>query len=166
MLAQEFLSLRPTLIGLTLGLSGMWLFAMTIILVGPQYTQQLYEWLGVASETNTFWASIRLPVAFILNLLALSVLYYLAPEAKQKFRWITPGAITATILWMFASFVFRVFLRNFGAYNATYGSLAALVILMIWLWISGLVFLLGAEINAMMKRLEEDDGAHRVRLLR
>ncbi len=161
MVSQKFLS-----IGLTLGLSGMWLFAMTIILVGPTFTQQLYEWLGIASETNTFWSSIRLPVAFLLNLIALSVLYYLAPEAKQKFRWITPGAITATVLWMVASFVFRIFLRNFGMYNATYGSLAAVVILMIWLWISGLVFLLGAEINAMMKRMEEDDQSQRVRLLK
>lgn len=161
MVAQKFLS-----IGLTLGLSGMWMFAMTIILVGPQLTQELYQFLGVASETNTFWTSIRLPVAFTLNLIALSVLYYLAPEAKQKFRWITPGAITATILWMVASSVFRIFLRNFGMYNKTYGSLAAVVILMIWLWISGLIFLLGAEINAMMKRKEEDDDSLRVRLLR
>jgi len=102
----------------------------------------------------------------VLNLIALSVLYYIAPEAKQKFRWILPGAITSTILWMVASSAFRVFLRNFGHYNKTYGSLAALVILMIWLWLSGLVFLLGAEINSLMKRMEEDDGPRRVRLLR
>ncbi len=153
-------------IGLTLALSGLWFMAMTIILVGPQITQQIFQFMGIASETNTFWTSVRLPMAFLLNLTALSVLYYVAPEAKQKFRWILPGALTATILWFGASSVFRIFLRNFGQYNKTYGSLATVVILMIWLWISGLVFLLGAEINALMKRMEEDDPPQRVRLLR
>ncbi len=143
---------------LTLILSGMWLMSMTIVLVGPGLTQEMFEFLGIASETNTFWTSIRLPMAFLLNLLALSILYYIAPEAKQKFRWILPGAFTSTILWMLASSAFRIFLRNFGAYNKTYGSLAAVVILLVWLWMSGFIFLLGAEINALMKRQKHEDG--------
>ncbi|MCB1184321.1 YihY/virulence factor BrkB family protein [bacterium] len=151
---------------LTLVLSGLWLLAMTIVLVGPEITQQLFQILGIASETNTFWTSIRLPMAFVLNLVALSILYYIAPEAKQKFRWILPGALTSTILWMAASSAFRVFLRNFGTYNKSYGSLAAVVILLVWLWISGFVFLLGAEINALMKRQEEEDGIRPFRRLR
>lgn len=151
---------------LTLGLSGIWLIALSIVLVGPDATQVVFEWMGLASENNTFWTSIRLPMAFGLNLLALSVLYYFAPEAKQRFRWILPGAFTSTLLWLAASSGFRLFLRNFGHYNKTYGSLATVIILMIWLWISGLLFLLGAEINALMKRLEEDDPPERVRLLR
>ncbi len=161
MVKQKILS-----IGLTLGLSGIWLLALTIVLVGPQATQFVFQWMGIASETNTFWTSLRLPMAFVLNLVALSILYYVAPEAKQRFRWILPGAFTSTILWLLASSAFRVFLRNFGHYNKTYGSLATVVILMIWLWISGLLFLLGAEINALMKRMEEDDPPERVRLLR
>jgi len=133
--------------------------------VGPGITQNMFEFMGIASETNTFWTSIRLPMAFILNLISLSVLYYFAPEARQKLLSILPGAITSTILWMLASSAFRIFLRNFGAYNKTYGSLAALIILMVWLWISGLVFLLGAEINSLMKRVEDEDSPRRVRLL-
>ncbi len=151
---------------LTLGLSGVWLLALSIVLVGPQITQVVFEWMGLASENNTFWTSIRLPMAFVLNLVALSILYYVAPEAKQRFRWILPGAFTSTLLWLLASSGFRLFLRNFGHYNKTYGSLATVVILMIWLWISGLLFLLGAEINSLMKRMEEDDPPERVRLLR
>jgi len=153
-------------IALTLALSGVWLIAMTIILVGPQITQKIFEFMGIASETNTFWTSVRLPMAFLLNAGALSALYYFAPEAKQKFHWILPGAMTAALLWLAASQVFRIFLVNFGQYNKTYGSLATLVILMVWLYISGLLFLLGAEINALMKRMEEDDPPQRVRLLR
>ena len=152
-------------IALTLVLSALWLMALIIILVGPEITQQIFEWVGIASETNTFWTSVRLPMAFFLNLVALSILYYVAPEAKQEYRWILPGAVTATVLWVLASSAFRVFLRNFSQYNTTYGSLATVVILMIWMWISGLVFLVGAEVNALMKRLEEDDPPRRVRLL-
>ena len=151
---------------LVLLLSGMWLVSMTIILVGPGFTQRLFEFMGIASETNTFWTSIRLPMAFLLNLTALSILYYFAPEARRRFLWILPGAFTSTILWMLASSAFRIFLRNFGAYNKTYGSLAAVVILMVWLWISGLIFLLGAEINSLMKRIDHEDSPRRVRLLR
>jgi len=151
---------------LVLLLSGMWLMSMTIILVGPGITQNLFEFMGIASETNTFWTSIRLPMAFLLNLMALSILYYFAPEARQRLLSILPGAFTSTILWMLASSAFRIFLRNFGTYNKTYGSLAAVVILMVWLWISGLIFLLGAEINSLMKRIDHEDSPRRVRLLR
>lgn len=151
---------------LTLALSGLWLISMTIILVGREVTQDIFEYMGIASATNTFWTNVRLPMAFVLNLLALSILYYIAPEAKQRFRWILPGAVTSTILWMAASSAFRYFLANFGAYNKTYGSLAALVILMAWLWLSGFVFLLGAEINSLMKRMEKADPPKRMRRLR
>lgn len=150
---------------LTLVLSGIWLISMTIILVGPSFTQQMFQYLGIASETNTFWTDIRLPMAFTLNFIALSILYYIAPEAKQKFRWILPGAFTSTVLWMVASSAFRIFLSNFGAYNKTYGSLATVVILLVWLWLSGFVFLLGAEINALMKRQEVEDGIRPFRRL-
>jgi membrane protein len=158
---QKFMS-----IVLVLMLSGMWLMSMTIILVGPGFTQSMFEFVGIASETNTIWTSLRLPMAFMLNLTALSILYYFAPEARQRFMSILPGAITSTILWMLASSAFRIFLRNFGAYNKTYGSLGALVVLMVWLWISGLIFLLGAEINSLMHILEDEDGPIRVRLLK
>jgi membrane protein len=144
-------------IALTLILSGMWLMSMTIILVGPDFTQEIFEFFNIASETNTFWTSARLPMAFLLNILALSILYYIAPEAKQKFRWILPGAVTSTLMWVLASSAFRIFLRNFGAYNKTYGSLAAVVILLVWLWMSGFIFLLGAEINSLMKRQKHEN---------
>ncbi len=153
-------------ITLVLLLSGMWMMSLTIILVGPGITQNIFEFMGIASETNTFWTSIRLPMAFVLNLISLSILYYFAPEARQRFLSILPGAVTSTILWMMASSAFRIFLRNFGTYNKTYGSVAGLVILMVWLYISGLIFLLGAEINSLMKRIEDEDSPKRVRLLR
>lgn len=143
-------------IWLTLVLAILWMLAFVIVLVGPRVTQGVFEMLNIASETNTFWTSARLPMAFGLTLVSLSILYYIAPEAKQRFRWILPGAATGTLLWMVASSGFRYFLRNFGSYDVTYGSIAGLVILMVWFWLSGLVFLLGAEVNSLMKRIDEE----------
>ena len=80
---RNMITQKALAIALTLALSGLWLMAMTIILVGPQITQSIFEFMGIASETNTFWTTVRLPMAFLLNLVALSVLYYIAPEAKQ-----------------------------------------------------------------------------------
>ncbi len=152
LLQQKILSMWLTLV-----LAVLWLLAFVIVLVGPRVTQNVFELMGVASKTNTFWTSVRLPMAFSLTLASLAILYYIAPEAKQRFRWILPGAVTAAVLWLGASSGFRVFLRNFNNYDVTYGSLAGLVILMVWFWLSGLVFLLGAEVNSLMKRMDEED---------
>jgi membrane protein len=151
---------------LMLVLSVLWLMSSVFILMGPRVTHAIFQGLGLAGDSQNLWTTLRLPLVFGLNLVAMAILYYYAPEARQKFRWILPGAITSTFLWLLTSSIFRVFVRNFGSYNKTYGSLTAVVILMIWLWISGLIFLLGAEINALMKRMEHEDEPERVRLLR
>ena len=139
---------------LTIALSGIMLLSTVIVLVGPHATHVIFQFLGLAGDSYNAWTQLRLAVVFGLNLLTLALLYYFGPEARQAFRWILPGAVTSTVLWLGASSLFRLFVRNFGSYNATYGSLAAFVILMVWLWMSGLIFLLGAEINALMKRMD------------
>ncbi len=151
---------------LVLALSGLLMLAMVILLFGPQVTQQLFEFLQLADESNTFWTTMRLPLASMLAFAALAVLYYYAPEARQRFIHILPGSVTATAFWITASSAFRLFVRNFGNYNATYGSLAAVVILLAYFWLTGFIFLVGAEINALMKRMEVEDGRSLFRPLR
>ena len=151
---------------LVLVLSAVLMVALLILLFGPQVTQETFEFLRLASETNTFWTSMRLPLAALLAFAALCILYYYAPEARQRFVHILPGAVTATVLWLVASAGFRLFVRNFGNYNATYGSLAAVEILLAFFWLTGFIFLLGAEINALMKRLEVEEGRSLFRPLR
>ena len=141
-------------IALTIALSGIMLLSTVIVLFGPRVTLVIFHGLGLAGDSYNAWTSLRLFVVFGLILLTLAILYYHAPEARQAFRWILPGALTSTVLWLGASSLFRLFVRNFGSYNATYGSLTAVVILMIWMWMTGLIFLLGAEINSLMKRME------------
>jgi membrane protein len=151
---------------LVLALSGILLLAMVILVVGPQVTQTSLEAVGLTADAGSFWTSIRLPLAGVLAFSALAILYYYAPEARQRFIHILPGTVTATVLWLVASSAFRLFVRNFGNYNATYGSLAAVVILLAYFWLTGFIFLLGAEVNALMKRMEIDEGRPLFRPLR
>lgn len=151
---------------LVLGLSAILLIALLILLFGPQVTQEVFEFFQLASETNTLWTSLRLPLATLLAFAALAILYYYAPEARQRFVHILPGTVAATVVWLVATSAFRLFVRNFGNYNATYGSLAAVVILLAYFWLIGFIFLVGAEINALMKRLEVEEGTSLFRPLR
>jgi membrane protein len=148
---------------LTLVLSGFVLLSTLLVLLGPSLSHELFRLLGLAGDSMNFWSTLRLPLVLLLNLLALSILYFFAPEAKQRYVWILPGTFTATVLWFGASSLFRVFVRNFGSYNVTYGSIAAFIILMVWLWLSGFIFLLGAEINALMRRMDHFEDLPRVR---
>jgi membrane protein len=151
---------------LVLVLSAVLMLAMTILVFGPDYSQRIFELLQLADESNTFWTSMRLPLAGVLAFLALAILYFYAPESRQRFVHILPGSITATVLWLAASSAFRLFVAQFGNYNVTYGSLAAVVILLAYFWLTGFIFLLGAEINALMKRLETEEGRPLFRPLR
>ena len=148
---------------LTLVLSGFVLLSTLLVLLGPSLSHELFQLLGLAGDSMNFWSTMRLPLVLLLNLLAISILYFFAPEAKQRYVWILPGTFTATVLWFGASSLFRVFVRNFGSYNVTYGSIAAFIILMVWLWLSGFIFLLGAEINALMRRMDHFEDLPRVR---
>ncbi len=158
LLHQKILS-----IVLTLALSGFVILSTALVLLGPDLSHEFFRMLGLAGDSQSFWLTLRLPLVLLLNLLALSILYHFAPEAKQRYVWVLPGTVTATLLWFGASSLFRLFLRNFGSYNLTYGSIATVIILMIWLWVSGFIFLLGAEVNALMRRVDHYEDLPRVR---
>jgi len=88
------------------------------------------------------------PIVFVLVTIALALLNYFAPDAEQDWEWITPGAALSTLLWLIASLAFKVYLSNFADYNATYGSLGGVIVLMLWFYISALAVLVGSEMNA------------------
>jgi membrane protein len=86
----------------------------------------------------------------------LALLYYAAPNVRQQgLRWITPGSVLAVLLWIAASAGFALYVANFGSYNKTYGALAGVVVFLLWLWISNIAILLGAELNAELERGRE-----------
>ncbi|MBK6900573.1 MAG: YihY/virulence factor BrkB family protein [bacterium] len=148
---------------LTLALSGFVILSTALVLLGPDLIRDFFHVLGLTGDSQNFWLTLRLPLVLLLNLLALSILYHFAPEAKQRYVWVLPGTVTATVLWFGASSLFRLFLRNFGNYDLTYGSIATVIVLMVWLWVSGFIFLLGAEINSLMRRVDHYEDVPRLR---
>jgi membrane protein len=98
------------------------------------------------------------PLALAFVVISFSLVYYFGPDVKeQHWYWITPGSLIGVLLWLLASFGFRVYLHFFNSYSKTYGSLGAVIILLVWFYVAGLTFLLGGEINAEI----EHAAAHR-----
>jgi YihY family inner membrane protein len=125
--------------------------AIAVVISGP-LAREAGDLLGLGSVALTVWGIAKWPVLlFVINFL-FALLYWASPNAKQGFRWVTPGGILALIVWLAASAGFAVYVANFGSYNKTYGSLAGIIIFLVWLWISNIAILLGAELNAELER--------------
>jgi len=91
-------------------------------------------------------------VLLILVSLMFAILYWAAPNARRKFRWVSPGGVLGVVLWLIASGLFAVYVANFGNYNKVYGSLGGVIVFLVWMWISNIALLLGAEFNAELER--------------
>jgi YihY family inner membrane protein len=108
--------------------------------------------LGIGSTAVTVWEIAKWPVLLLIVSFMFALLYWASPNAKQGFRWVSPGGLLAVIVWVVASAAFAAYVANFGSYNKTYGSLASVIIFLVWLWISNIAVLLGAELNAELER--------------
>ncbi len=108
--------------------------------------------LGLGSAVVTIWDIAKWPVLLLVVSFMFALLYWASPNAKQGFRWVTPGGILAVVVWVAASVGFAIYVANFGSYNKTYGSLASVIIFLVWLWLSNTAILLGAELNAELER--------------
>jgi YihY family inner membrane protein len=108
--------------------------------------------LGVGSTAVMVWDIAKWPVLLLIVGFLFALLYWASPNARQPFRWITPGGILAVVVWVVASAAFALYVANFGSYNKTYGSLASVIIFLVWLWLSNTAILLGAELNAELER--------------
>ncbi len=118
------------------------------------------EVLGVGDTAITVWNIAKWPVLVLLFSLVLALLYWAAPNVKRGFRWVSPGSILAVIIWIIASALFALYVANFSSYDKTYGSLAAVIIFLIWLWISNIAILLGLEFNAELERGRALEAGH------
>lgn len=122
---------------------------LVIVVVTGSVADQIGKTLGIGSTALTVWEIAKWPVLLIIFMIMLAVLYWAAPNVRHGgFRWVSPGAIVAVIIWLIASGLFAVYVANFSSYNKTYGALAGVIIFLIWLWISNLAILLGLELDA------------------
>jgi membrane protein len=139
---------RLTAILLTIGLAFFILTSFTLVLAGPQIADYLGRHLGFAPAFTVTWKIVQWPIAFLLVSTGFGVVYYFAPDAEQDWAWITPGAVIATVLWILFSLAFRFYVVNFGDYEEAYGTLGAIILTLLWFYITGLVMVIGAELNA------------------
>ncbi len=139
---------RITAIALTVGTALFILVSFALVLAGPTMAEKIADMFYLGGAFEWSWKILQWPVVFALVSGALAVVYYYAPDAEQDWVWLTPGSIIATMLWLAASLGFKYYVANFSNYTATYGAIGGVMILMLWFYISGLVILLGAEMNA------------------
>jgi membrane protein len=134
--------------------------AVAVVVTGP-LADKVGKLVGLGGAAVTAWDIAKWPVLVVIVSLMFSILYYAAPNVRQPgFRWVTPGGILAVVAWLVASAAFGVYVANFGSYNKTYGSLGAIVIFLVWLWLTNVAILLGAELNAEIARGRQIEAGH------
>jgi membrane protein len=150
---RPFWKLRPLMIVITLAaviLAG--LVAIGLVVSGP-LARAIGDAIGLGDTAVTIWNILKWPVLAAIAALVVAILYYATPNVQQpKFRWISVGAVVAILTWIIASALFGFYISQFSNYNKTYGSLAGVIVFLLWLWITNLALLFGAELDAEMER--------------
>ena len=145
---------------LTIGLAILIIGALTLVIGGGRLGDYLAAFFGFSSAFTWAWKILQWPIALAFILSAFALIYYFAPDVRdQDWKWITPGSVIGLVLWLLASFGFKGYLHFFNSYSATYGSLGAVIILMLWLYLTGLAVLIGGEVNAEIESLAAQRGA-------
>ncbi|HET8642786.1 MAG TPA: YihY/virulence factor BrkB family protein [Pseudonocardiaceae bacterium] len=145
----------PLRIALTLSMVLLLAVSLFGIVVTGGISKQVGEWVGIGETGLLVWNILKWPVIAVLVSLAIAVLYWASPNVRHPgFRWLTPGSVLAVALWVLASGGFAIYVANFASYNKTYGSLAGVVVFLVWLWVTNLAVLFGAEFDAELARSE------------
>jgi membrane protein len=139
---------RLIAIGLTIGTAIFVLVGLTLVLAGPILADYLARVTGWGAPFKWTWLIVQWPLVLALISMAIAIVFYYAPDADQDWVWVSPGAITATVLWVLASLAFKYYISNFTDYNASYGAVGGVIVLLLWFYVSGIAILIGAEINA------------------
>ncbi|MHC8338010.1 MULTISPECIES: YihY/virulence factor BrkB family protein [unclassified Pseudomonas] len=146
----------PLSIFYTIGIAGMLLIAAALMVLGPQVMGWIASQVGLEDFIVTLWTIVRWPVVVILLMMAVALIYYVMPDVKQEFRFITPGSVLAVVVWIIASLGFGLYVKEFANYNAMYGSIGAIIVLLLYFYISAAVLLLGAEMNAVIEHMSTE----------
>jgi membrane protein len=150
---------RLLAIGLTLAFSALTITALVFLVFGGRIGDALANRAGLGSLPALAWNVLQWPAAATFALLAIALVYYLAPAVDQRWYWVTPGAAFTLVAWLVMSGGLRLYVTYFGNYNATYGSIGGVILLMLWLYLSGLVLLIGAELNSEIQKAVRERAA-------
>lgn len=146
----------PLSVFYTIGIAGMLLTVAALMVTGPQVMNWLAAQIGMEDFIVTLWTILRWPLIILLLMVAVAIMYYVMPDVKQSFRFITPGSVLAVVVWIVASLGFAYYVKTFADYNAMYGSIGAIIVLLLYFYISAAVLLLGAEMNAVIEHMSAE----------
>jgi membrane protein len=150
---RPFWKLRPQQMLITLVMVVLLAVSAFAVVITGGLAEQVGKLIGVGSTAVQVWDIAKWPVLVVLVSLMFAVLYWAAPNVKQPgFKWVSPGSLLAVVVWLIASAAFAFYVANFGSYNKTYGSLGGVIVFLVWLWISNVAVLLGAEFDAELQR--------------
>ena len=149
----------PVRVSLTLVLLTLLAISTIAVVLTGGLAERAGDLVGLGSTAVTVWNIAKWPVLLVVVSFMFALLYWAAPNVKHPgFRWISPGGILAVVGWLIASGAFALYVSNFGSYNKTYGALGGVVVFLVWLWISNIMVLLGAEFNAELERQRAIEG--------
>ena len=153
---RPFWKLKPLQLAITFVLIMLAaIVALALVLSGP-IVGALGGAIGISDSVLTLWSFAKWPAMLVLVLVIFAVLYYTAPNARVSgIHWVTPGAIVALVAWIVASVAFALYVSNFSSYDKTYGTLGGVVVFLLWLWLTNMAILLGAEFNAETERAKQ-----------
>ena len=156
---RSWLKVRAVAVALTVAISALVISALGVVLLGGVAANWAGSRLYLGTAAVMTWTILQWPVALSFIVISFSLIYYFAPDLKeQHWYWITPGSLFGVLLWLAVSFGFQAYLHFFNYYSKTYGSLGAVIILMVWFYVTGLAFLVGGEINAQIERAAAEHG--------
>jgi membrane protein len=153
---RPFFKLRPWQLLVTLVLVLMTALVVLSLIVSGPVAEAIGSAVGLGSTAVTVWGIAKWPVLMVVVMVMLAILYWASPNAKPAgFKWISPGSVLAVILWIAASVAFAFYVANFSSYDKTYGTLGGVIVFLVWMWITNIAVLLGAELNAEVERSRE-----------
>jgi membrane protein len=153
---RPFWKLRPLMLVITLGAVLLSALVLVMLIVSGGLAQSIGDTIGLGDTAVTVWNIVKWPLIGLIVMMVVALLYYATPNVKQpKFKWLSVGAAIAIVIWVLASVAFAFYVSNFGSYNKTYGTLAGVIVTLLWLWITNLALLLGAEVDSEMERGRE-----------
>jgi membrane protein len=151
---------RLVSIGLTIALSVLIITALGLVVGGGRIADWLVHAYSLGSMFAVTWKVVQWPVVLAFMVLAFALIYYFAPDVReQSWQWLTPGAALGVVIWLLVSLGFRLYLHFFNSYSKTYGSLGAVIILMLWLYFTAAAILIGGEVNAEIEHAAAEQGA-------
>src|ERR1051326_7431283 len=145
-------------LGLTVALAALTIAALVIVLYGGDIAKFVGAHTGLSAAIVMFWRIVQWPIALFFVVMAFAILYFWGPDTHQKWKWIPPGSLFGVLVWIGVSLLFRIYLHFFNSYSKSYGSLGAVIVLLLWLYISGLAILAGGEINSEIENAAAERG--------